>query len=65
MNSFTLTSDISELPVFIARSVPRAFYFWQAVSVLVTLWLAVRLWSARQAIAKCGNSDNPVKEVVS
>ncbi|MEO5913925.1 MAG: hypothetical protein ABIS50_06805 [Luteolibacter sp.] len=48
--SGTLLS-ISELPTEIARSVPRAFYFWQAVSLLVTIWLIARLWSARKSIA--------------
>ena len=48
--SATLLS-ITELPANLARSVPRAFYFWQAVSLLVTLWLISRLWSARKAIA--------------
>lgn len=49
--SGTLLS-ISELPPSISRSVPRAFYFWLVVSVLVTLWLIGRLWNARKAIAK-------------
>jgi hypothetical protein len=42
---------IHELPANLARSVPRAFYFWQAVSLLVTLWLIGRLRGARKAIA--------------
>ena len=49
--STTLLS-ITELPANIARAVPRAFYFWQAVSVLVTLWLIFRLRIARKAIAQ-------------
>jgi hypothetical protein len=48
--SATLLS-INELPADLARAVPRAFYFWQAVSVLVTLWLVARLRAARKAIA--------------
>jgi hypothetical protein len=62
--SSTLLS-ISELPVAVARSVPRAFYFWQAVSVMLTLWLLARLWNARKAIAKSANpqvSKDPVTE---
>ncbi len=43
--------SITELPANLARSIPRAFYFWQAVSVLVTLWLIVRLRAARKLIA--------------
>ena len=49
--SATLLS-IDELPANLARAVPRAFYFWQAVSVLVTLWLIIRLRAARKAIAE-------------
>jgi hypothetical protein len=43
--------SIAELPVDIARAVPRAFYFWQGVSALVTIWLIGRLRDARKAIA--------------
>ncbi|MEY3896146.1 MAG: hypothetical protein RLZZ214_1666 [Verrucomicrobiota bacterium] len=49
--SATLLS-INELPADLARAVPRAFYFWQAVSVLVMLWLVARLRAARKAIAE-------------
>jgi hypothetical protein len=49
--SATLLS-INELPANLARAVPRAFYFWQAVSVLVTCWLVIRLRGARKAIAE-------------
>ena len=42
---------ISELPTAAARAVPRAFFFWLLVSVLVTVWLTVRLWVARKTIA--------------
>ena len=43
--------SISELPANLARSLPRAFYFWQSVSLLVTLWLIGRLRIARKSIA--------------
>jgi hypothetical protein len=43
--------SISELPVNLARSVPRAFYFWQAIHLIVTLYLIGRLRSARKLIA--------------
>ena len=49
--SATLLS-INEMPADLARAVPRAFYFWQAVSVLVTIWLVKRLRAARKAIAE-------------
>jgi hypothetical protein len=47
--------SLSELPENLARSVPRAFYFWQAVSAIVTVWLVLRLRAARKTIAE--NSD--------
>ena len=56
--SATLLS-ITELPANLARSVPRAFYFWQAVSLLVALWLIGRLWSARKAIAGSAITREP------
>ena len=52
--------SISELPVNLARSVPRAFYFWLAVSVIVAIWLVARLRSARKEIAKPGINAEPV-----
>ena len=51
--------SITELPANLARSVPRAFYFWQAVSLLVTLWLIGRLWSARKEIAGSAIKHEP------
>ncbi|MES2659693.1 MAG: hypothetical protein V4689_13835 [Verrucomicrobiota bacterium] len=51
---------LAELPANIARSVPRAFYFWQAVSVLVVIWLVARLWSARKSIAGSAVIREPV-----
>ena len=48
--SATLLS-IHELPDNLAKSVPRAFYFWQMVSMLVSIWLIVRLRAARKSIA--------------
>jgi hypothetical protein len=44
--------SIAELPVAAARAVPRAFYFWLFVGLLVMGWLVVRLWAARQAMAR-------------
>lgn len=54
--SATLLS-ISELPVSLARSVPRAFYFWLAVSLLVSIWLAIKLRQARKEIAASGTAS--------
>ena len=49
--SGTLLS-LAELPEQAARAVPRAFHFWLFVAVLVAGWLVVRLWAARQAMAR-------------
>jgi len=43
--------SLSELPPNLARSVPRAFYFWQGVYFLVAIWLLFRLRIARKTIA--------------
>ncbi len=51
--------SITELPANLARSVPRAFYFWQTVSLIVTLWLIGRLHGARKAIAKSAIRNSP------
>ncbi len=56
--SATLLS-ITELPANLARAVPRAFYFWQAVSLLVTLWLIGRLRGARKSIAGSAPKREP------
>ena len=48
--SGTLLS-LAELPAEAARAVPRAFYFWLFVSLLVAAWLVVRLWAARKVRA--------------
>ncbi len=44
--------SINELPANLARSVPRAFYFWQAVSVLTSIWLVAQLRRTRRTIAR-------------
>ena len=56
--SSTLLS-IAELPANIARAVPRAFYFWQTISALVTLWLIVQLRRTRKDIAETANTHRP------
>ena len=43
--------SLAELPPEAARAVPRAFYFWLFVFVLVTVWLSVRLWAHRKRLA--------------
>ena len=49
--------SLSELPVSLSRAVPRAFYFWQAVMLMASLWLVMRLWISRQRIAALGVSE--------
>lgn len=44
--------SLAELPAQAARSIPRAFYFWLFISGLLTIWLVVKLWSARNVMAK-------------
>ena len=44
--------SLAELPAEAARAVPRAFHFWLLVGGLVMLWLIVRLWAFRSAMAK-------------
>lgn len=48
---------LSELPASLARSIPRAFYFWQGVYFLSALWLLVRLRGARKTIAASAEID--------
>ena len=50
---------ITELPANLARAVPRAFYFWQAVSLMVAIWLVVRLRGARKSIAESAVIRDP------
>lgn len=42
---------VSDLPRDLARAMPRAFWFWQGVAALATLWLIARLIRSRKAIA--------------
>ena len=41
-----------DMPWELQRAVPRAFWFWQGVAVLVVLWLLVGLWKVRKAVAE-------------
>jgi hypothetical protein len=62
--SSTLLS-IADLPIQAARAVPRAFYFWLFVSVLVTAWLIVRLRLSRQAMARSVLAPQPIDPLLS
>jgi hypothetical protein len=44
--------SLTELPEDFIFAIPRAFYFWQAISALVTVWLIVRLHATRRALAQ-------------
>jgi len=55
--SFSLLS-LHELPIELSRALPRAYYFWQFVLVIVSLSLIYHLFQARRAIAKeAGEKD--------
>ena len=43
---------ITELPRDLVRALPRAFWFWQAVAGLVTLWLLVGLRRSLKSVAR-------------
>ena len=43
---------VSELPVNIARALPRAFFFWQIVYWLGSGWLVAQLRARRKAMAR-------------
>jgi hypothetical protein len=43
--------SLADLPVEIARAVPKAFQFWLAVMTCAMFWLALRLRMARKARA--------------
>jgi hypothetical protein len=50
---------INGLPVSPAKAIPKAFYFWQFVSLRVTGWLVIRLRAVRQEIAKNASVREP------
>jgi hypothetical protein len=45
----SLVSTDYVLPKEVARAIPRAFWFWQGVTGLTTVWLLWRLRQIRQA----------------
>lgn len=52
---------IAELPVEVARAVPRAFQFWLVAGSLTMFWLVISLRSSRRALAKRADGEgNPV-----
>jgi hypothetical protein len=51
-----------ELPAEISRAVPRAFWFWQAVTTLAVIWLVTRLWQIRKSRAKAVNQPETVND---
>ncbi|MBC8127213.1 MAG: hypothetical protein H8M99_08745 [Gloeobacteraceae cyanobacterium ES-bin-144] len=55
--SGTLLS-LAEIPPLAAQAVPRAFYFWLFVLVLVSLWLVSKLRESRKTIANKALSSN-------
>lgn len=53
---------ISDVPLEIARAVPRAFWFWQGVGAIATLWLVSALVRSRRAIARSTAAEPPAPE---
>jgi hypothetical protein len=43
---------LAELPEPVARSIPRAFYFWLLVNCIATGWLMMKLRAARRTMAR-------------
>ncbi len=43
---------VAELPVQVARAIPRAFFFWLIVYVVITVWLILQLRIFRQQMAR-------------
>jgi hypothetical protein len=54
--------SLSELPVEIARAVPRAFQFWLFVTTAACAWRISRLWVSRREKAKSVLSGEVVAE---
>lgn len=50
---------VDELPREIARAVPNAFWFWQAVATLALGWLLVELARSRRAVAAMTRQPDP------
>ncbi len=48
------TISIANLPYEVFRALPRAFWFWQGVALLMTVVFVLRLWKARQEVAVMG-----------
>ncbi len=48
----TVLMSLSELPPNLARALPRAFHFWQAVFAIAAIWLTLQLRIARRSIAE-------------
>ena len=56
--------SLSELPIQVARAVPRAFYFWLFVDGLILLWLIGRLRAvrlARAATVRAAETELPTR----
>jgi hypothetical protein len=49
--------SLSELPVEVARAVPKAFHFWLAVTLIVMAWLALKLRKTRKTRAAQSLAD--------
>ena len=54
--------SLSELPMEVARAVPRAFQFWLFVTTMACVWRISRLWVSRREKAKSVLSADVVAE---
>lgn len=42
---------LADLPLSLVRALPRAFWFWQGVMLLASIYFLIKLWAARRAVA--------------
>jgi hypothetical protein len=52
--------SITPLTEYTARAVPRAFYFWSFVGMLVMIWLVVNLRASRKKLAMVSAGESPI-----
>ena len=57
MYASSVTLGLADLPLDLARALPRAFWFWQILGALVALRLLLELRRSRRAIA--AKADTP------
>ena len=43
---------MGDVPLSLVKALPRAFWFWMGLGVVVTIWLIGKLWKARRRVEK-------------